>query len=337
MRQQMSSLHSRIESRTRTHRPGLPGLPSLPGRPVLATPVRRPPVLWAVFGAACVLFQAWVAVRWAADGNLHGYRFDGPMPTYLKVSTQTLQVIATVVVVVMVVVCWRRCRAAGQITMSAALLAGYFLSFWSDPYSGTIHQTASNNLYGIDYPTWGPYMPGWDGPTPQAQSLLENLGYPWVVIWIWIGMGIAQWLRTRRPGWSRARVGWLTAAAMFPIDIVLEHAYMRFGGYGYSRALPYFTLFEGKWYQLPLFSPAIMTFCAVMPVVIMVLYAKPGREVWLLEGSLNLPRRVRPWIRLLAGVGFANACMLTLQLVVFLASLVSHPIDLPPWYERPPA
>jgi hypothetical protein len=319
MRQQMSSPLSQAGTPGTAHRPGLFG----------------PPVLWAAFGAACALFQLWVAVRWVADGNLYTYRFDGPMPTYLRVSTQVLLVVATGMCAVMAVVCWRGSRRAGHVTLSAALFTGYFLSFWSDPYSGTLHQTASNNLYGIAYPTWGPYLPGWQGPTPQAQSLLENLGYPWVVIWIWMGLGIARWLRIRRPAWSRARTAWITAAVMFPVDIVLEHAYMRFGGYGYSRALPYFTLFEGEWYQLPLFSPAIMTFCAVMPVVVMRLYARPGAEVWLLEGSLGLPRRVRPWVRLLAGVGFANACMLSLQLVVFLASLVSYPIELPPWYERP--
>lgn len=319
MRQQSSSPHN--AAAMTTYRPG----------------ASRPPVLWAAFGAVCVLFQTWVAVRWAAGGNLRTYDFDGPMPGYLRLSTQVLQVMAITVSVLMIVHCVRESRRAGRVTLSAALVAGYFLSFWSDPYSGTLYQTASNNLNGIAYPTWGPYLPGWQGPVPQAQSLLENLGYPWVVIWIWMGLGISRWLRARRPGWSRARTGGLTAALMFPIDIVLEHAYMRFGGYGYSRALPHLTLFEGEWYQLPLYSPAVMTFCAVMPVVLMDLYARPGREVWLLEGSLDLPRRLQPWVRLLAGVGFANVCMLSLQLVVFLGSLVSYPIDLPPWYERPPS
>jgi hypothetical protein len=295
----------------------------------------RPPVLCAAFGAACTLFQAWVLVRWAADGNLHGYRFTGEMPTYLKISTQVEQAVAVIVCVAMIVVCWRGCRAAGRVTLSAALLAGYFLAFWSDPYSGTFYQTASNNLYGINYPTWGPYLPGWHGPTPQAQSLLENIGYVWVMIWIWMGLGVARLLRARRPDWSRARVAWLTAVAMFFIDIALEHLYMRFGGYGYSRAMPYLTLFEGQWYQLPLVSPAVMTALPVMPIVLMDLYAKPGHEVWLLDGSLRLPRRAQPWIRLLAGVGMANLAMLGLQVVIFLASLISYPIALPPWYEPP--
>lgn len=312
-----------------------PSLPEL--SPGSATGGRwlNPPVLCAAFGAACVLFQAWVLIRWAEDGNLRGYRFVGDMPTYLKVSTQVEQIVAVAVCIVMIVVCWRGCRVAGHVTLSAALLTGYFLSFWSDPYSGALYQTASNNRYGINYPTWGPYLPGWHGPLPQAQSLLENIGYVWVMIWIWMGLGVARLLRARRPHWSRARVAWLTAVAMFAIDIALEHLYMRFGGYGYSRAMPHLTLFEGQWYQLPLVSPAVMTALPVMPIVLMDLYAKPGREVWLLDGSLRLPRRIQPWIRLLAGVGMANLAMLGLQVVIFLASLVSYPIALPSWYEMP--
>ncbi|GAA0917612.1 spirocyclase AveC family protein [Nonomuraea longicatena] len=294
-----------------------------------------PPVLWAAFGALCVLFQAWVFIRWAADGNLRGYPFSGEAPGYLKIGTRVLEGVAIIGCILMIIACWRESRAAGHITLFAALLAGYFLVIWTDPYSGTFMHTVSANLIGVNYPSWGPYLPGWQGPTPQAQTLLEDLGYPWVVLWILIGLGIARLLTTRRPHWSPARVAVVTAVLVFPIDLVLEHAYMRFGGYGYPRALPYLTLFEGQWYQLPLTSPICMTFLAVMPIVLMTVYARPGHEVWLLDGSLDLPRRAQPWIRLLAGIGFANLCMLSLQLVMLAAASISYPIDLPPWYERP--
>jgi hypothetical protein len=79
-----------------------------------------------------------------------------------------------------------------------------------------------------------------------------------------------------------------------------------------------------------------MTAFPVMPIVLMTLYARPGREIWLLDGSLSLPRRAQAPIRLLAGIGMANLAMLALQAVVLLGGAASHPIHLPPWY-RPPA
>ncbi|RBQ17811.1 hypothetical protein DP939_23415 [Spongiactinospora rosea] len=310
-------------------------LVSSPSPPAPRTRLPRAPMLWAAFGAACVIFQAWVLVRWAADGNLRLYSSSGDMPAWLAIATRAEMVVAVAGCAALIAWGVRRSLKAGHVTLPAALVAGYILAIWTDPYAGAIHHAVSQNLHGVAYPTWGPYLPGWHGPLPQAQTLLENVAYVWVVLWILLGLGVARLLRARRPHWSRARLAAVTAGAMFVIDIPLEHAYMRFGGYGYPRALPGLTLFEGQWYQLPLSSPFVMTFLAVMPVVLMTIYAPPGREAWLLEGSLGLPRRVQPWVRLLAGAGFANACMLALQIFMLAASLISHPIELPPWYGPP--
>lgn len=294
-----------------------------------------PPVLLAAFGAACVLFQAWVFARWAAGGNLHSYPFNGDMPTYLKISTQVLQVLVAAACVALIVLCRRQSRAAGHVTLMTTLTAGWALAFWADPYIALHTHLISNNRYGINYPTWGPYLPGWDGPLPQPQTFLENGMYPLLVIWIWIGLAIARLLRARRPQWSRARVAGLATVILFPVDIVLEQAYIRAAGFGYARAMPYVTLFEGQWYQLPLTAATTMTLLVAPPIVVMAVYARPGREVWMLEGSLSLPHRAQPWIRLLAGVGLVHVCMVGFVVLTQLYTPLTYLIDLPPWFERP--
>ncbi|MEV7779524.1 spirocyclase AveC family protein [Kitasatospora sp. NPDC088351] len=291
---------------------------------------------WAAFGLLCVLFQIWVLARWAADGNLHACSSGGyTMSAGMKLATRIEDAVALAGSVLLIVVAWRQSRKAGHITLSAALVTGYFLVWWTDPYSGSFHHTVSANRYDVNLVSWGPYLPGWHGPTPQTETFLENGAYPWVVFWIFMALGIAALLRRYRPRWSRARTAAATVVISLICDIPMEHAYMRFGGYGYPRALPYLTLFEGHWYQLPLTSPLCLVLLAALPVLLMTLYAGPGREAWLLEGSLSLPPRAQPWIRLLAGVGFATVCMLALQLVMLLASLVSHPIVLPSWFDLP--
>jgi hypothetical protein len=294
------------------------------------------PVIWAVFGVVVIGFQAWVFTRWIADGNAHPVAFpDYQMPAGLRTSTRIDEAVALAGCLLLVAVAWWQSHKAGRITLSAALITGYALSFWTDPYSGAVHHAGGQNRYGLNVLTWGPYLPGWHGPMPQIETFLVSGGYLMAVYWIGMGLGIAALIRRWRPGWNRATVAAATVPAAFVCDVPMEHAYMRAGGYDYPRTLPHLTFFEGHWYQLPLTSPLSMVFLIVMPVVLMYLYTKPGAEVWLLDGSLNLPRRAQPWIRLLAGVGFANACWLAFQLVMLLASLVSHPIDLPVWLDRP--
>jgi Spirocyclase AveC-like len=295
------------------------------------------PVFWAVFGVVVIGFQAWVFTRWIADGDAHPVPFGGEqMPTGLKIGTYIDQAVALVGCILLVVVAWWQSRKAGRVALAGALVAGYLLAFWSDPYSGAVHHAGGQNRYGLNVLTWGPYLPGWHGPMPQIETFLVSGGYLMAVYWVGMGLGIAALIRRWRPGWNRAAVAAATVPAAFLCDMIMEQAYMRAGGYAYPRALPHLTFFEGHWYQLPLTSPLSMVFLIVMPVVLMRLYTTPGAEVWLLEGSLNLPYRAQPWIRLLAGVGFANACWLAFQLVMLLASLVSYPIGLPTWLDRPP-
>jgi len=294
-------------------------------------------VYWAGFGLLCLLFQGWVFARWAIDGNAHAHHSGGyDIAPMMKTATHAAQAVAILAYLVLAVLCWRKSRALGRVHLYAAALVGYTFSFWSNPYSSTVHYAAGNNRYDLNVETWGPYLPGWQGQTPAIESLLMEMGYPLLFFWMMIAFAFARLFQRYRPNWSRARVAATTALAVMLCDPILIEIYLLLGGFAYPRALPApFTLFEGQWYQFPLSSTLAVVLICVMPVVVMSLYAKKDREVVIFEGSLELPGRTQSVTRLLAGIGFINACVLVFQVAMLLASLISHPIDLPSWLDRP--
>ncbi|MCI3928094.1 spirocyclase AveC family protein [Streptomyces sp. AN091965] len=296
------------------------------------------PVFWAGFGVLCLAAQTWVFARWAADGNFHAYPSGGyEISRARQISTLALEVAVITGLLAAAALLWRQSRRAGHVTSYAALFTGYLLCFWTDPYSGITQHTTGHNRYSLNVVTWGPYLPGWHGPLPQIESFLLNAAYPVSLTWVVIGVAIAKRLRHWRPAWSRARTAALVSVIIFCVDLPLESAYMRPGGYAYPNTLPYLTLFEGSWYRMPLTSPITMVVFVTMPVVLMHLYAKPGREIWVLEGSLRLPSPARTPIRLLAGIGFVNFSMLAFQVFMCVGALAGHPAELPSWIDRPRA
>ncbi|KNB50908.1 hypothetical protein AC230_19120 [Streptomyces caatingaensis] len=296
---------------------------------------------WAAIGAAGVACQLWVFARWAADGNAHAYPAGGyTIPTALKIATRVAEAVLLAGCAGTAWWSWRRSRTAGRVTLPAALFAGCCLSFWQDGYLNASTHTIGHNRYGLNVLSWGPYLPGWSGPQAGVRAEVESLltigAYLALILWIFMGVTIATRVRRRRPQWSRARVATVTALACLVLDIPMEQTYQRVGGYGYVYALPHLTLFEGHYYQLPLSSPVSMIFLVVMPMVLMTLYAPPGREVWILEGSLRLPRPAQGGVRLLAGVGYMTVAVAAALVFITVPALtIGHPVGFPIWFSPP--
>ncbi|MFF7250229.1 spirocyclase AveC family protein [Embleya sp. NPDC008237] len=292
---------------------------------------------WAAFGLFCLVFQAVVFTRWILGGDAHAHRAgDYTIPRTMKIATHVGQVSATLLFLVAAAALWRECRAQGRVTLNAAVFVGFCFSFWSNPYVSNFHYAAGNNRYDLNVDTWGPYLPGWQGDTPAIESYLMEIAYPVMLLWIVIALAVARLLIRRRPHWSRRRTLATTIGAMLVCEPLLTGVYQRLGGFAYPRALPgHLTLFEGNWYQLPLTSTLAVVGFFVAPVLAMALHSEQDREVHLFRGTAQLAPQARPWARLLAGVGFMNVCTLGFQVTMALASLVSHPIDLPDWWDRP--
>lgn len=83
-------------------------------------------------------------------------------------------------------------------------------------------------------------------------------------------------------------------------------------------------------------APILASTCAVLPFVMISLYAPPDRDVWIHDGAEQLPRHWRSWFPVLASIGFVNVWMLLLQLSYVLLSIVyTYPTALPSFIAPP--
>ncbi|MFJ9622152.1 spirocyclase AveC family protein [Streptomyces sp. NPDC101181] len=290
---------------------------------------------WAALGLVFLLVQAWVFTRWALDGNVHAHPSGGyEMSTARKAVTHAVQAGGVLWLSVLAVLHWRESRALGRVSLRAAGLAGLVTTVWLSPYASVFHYAGGHNRYGLNVETWGPYLPFWQGELPAIESLNMATAFVMFQIWTLIALNLYAWLLRHRPGWSRSRAAWVTTASFLVIDPALNFVYVLLGGYAFPRGVPYFTLLEGSWYQLPLTSTLGVTLLFVLPVMIMVARAEEPDEIVVFAGSGELPG-ARNTVRLLAGVGLMNVCILAYQMLMLVSAEIGYPIDLPSWLQRP--
>ncbi|MFI6215302.1 spirocyclase AveC family protein [Nocardia brasiliensis] len=302
------------------------------------SPWRCPSVYWACLGVAAVLVQGWVLIRWAFDGNLHAYPATGyTIPGHMRILTHVIQAVTVLLIAGLTIWCRRESRRRHEISLTTALFIGCCLAWWTNPYASTFHYAAAPNRYDFNVPSWGPYLPGWRGETPVLESFVLTAAYMPLVVWVITGLFCARLLRRYRPRWSVTRIVAASTIPLIVFDVIVVQTYVLFGGFGYPRAVPGLTLFEGQWYQQTLTNIfSICVICAT-PMVAMAFSAEVrGRTVHIFRGSENLPRRVQPWIRILAGIGLVNLCILGFQAGELIASLFGYPNPATPsWYQRP--
>ncbi|MGW3831579.1 spirocyclase AveC family protein [Streptomyces microflavus] len=293
---------------------------------------------WAVLGLVFLLVQAWVFTRWALDGNAHAHPSGGyEMSTARKITTHAVQAGGVLWLLVLALAHWRESRALGRVSLKAAFLAGLVAAVWLSPYASVFHYAGGHNRYGLNVETWGPYLPFWQGELPAIESLNMATAFVLFQIWTLIALKLFSWLLRHRPHWSRLRAAGVCAASFLVIDPVLNFVYVLLGGYSFSRAVPYFTLFEGSWYQLPLTSTLGVAVLFVLPLMIMVARAEDPDDVVVFKGSRDLPHHAGNAVRLLAGVSVMNVCLLAYQMLMLLSAEIGYAIDLPSWIQRPTA
>ncbi|WP_369383112.1 spirocyclase AveC family protein [Streptomyces sp. cg36] len=236
----------------------------------------------------------------------------------------TLLVVITVVVV-------RGCRRAGLITFDAALFAGYTLSAWQDPlydYSGPF---ALHSQYALHLPSWGPYIPGWQGHSDSHLNIETAIGLAGVggfaamIACVWTQWWLIDQVARRRPRWRRARMLPLGLLAGLVTVCFFEALAISTGAYAWAGAVRSLSLWGGHWYQYPLYE------CFAWTVFLTV--AAMTRHNWRAHATIpHMFRGTEPavsrgdnWTRLLAGVGFANVATLGYMAVNATATLFANP------------
>jgi Spirocyclase AveC-like len=278
--------------------------------------VRRrvtPAAVFAALGVTFVAFQLWIFIRWAADGQAHPV--SSTPDNISAVATWMLQAVVLLLAVVFtgIVVC--QCRRDGHITFDAALLLGYFLSFWQSPLFNYEKVALVVNRHSVNVTSWGPYIPGWDSPRPQDQPEtllgLSGAGFVLLMMWVWIQAWLTGRIARRFPDWTWSRLLPACLLAGLTVDVLIEAIWMNTGFYNYAASPTTLTLFHSHWSILPLlYFAAVTLFISTAAVVIRHDTQVRGTVPYIFCGTQTVGLRLSGTVRLLAGVGLANVLLL---------------------------
>lgn len=275
-----------------------------------------PAAVFAALGVMFIAFQLWIFIRWAADGQAHAV---SSTPDSISaphaVVTWMLQAVVLLLAVVFTGIVVRQCRRAGHITFDAALLLGYFLSFWQSPLFNYETVALVVNPHSVNVTTWGPYIPGWDSPRPQDQPEtllgLSGAGFVALMMWVWIQAWLTGRIARYFPDWTWSRLLPASLLAGLAVDFLIEAIWMNTGFYSYAIAPTALTLLHGHWFgpQL-LYYAAVTLFISTAAVVIRHDAQARGTVPYIFCGTQTLGLRLSGTVRLLAGVGLANVLLL---------------------------
>jgi hypothetical protein len=304
---------------------------------------RRPVLGWAALGVLFLALQAYVFVRWAADG---GYRLvDVPGPGGAERGHQRLvdvifPVLSAVGVVGLALWLYRRCRAERRLSFDALLFTGVILASWLSPLMNWFHPVLVSNTRVLGaVGSWGPYVPGWRGFPPGMEAELPLVTFSACSTVLLGVMGCCQVLARVRDRWSGVRPWQLVGLAVVTaVAFDLSEPFISFVGVSvWSRALPAVTLWSGAWYQFPLYQ-LLGAGLTSGPLSALRFFRDERDETLVERGSWRLPDRLRPWARFLAVVGGVNTVMLCYAALHVLFSLAGGqpPAGLPGFF-RPPA
>jgi hypothetical protein len=280
--------------------------------------VRRrvtPAAVFATLGVMFVTFQLWIFIRWAADGQAHAVSSTpDSISAPRAVVTWMLQAVVLLLAVMFTGIVVRQCRRAGHITFDAALLLGYFLSFWQSPLFNYEKVALVVNRHSVNVTTWGPYIPGWDSPRPQDQPEtllgLSGAGFVTLMMWVWIQAWLTGRIARRFPDWTWSRLLPASLLAGLAVDVLIEAIWMNTSFYSYA-APPTAPMLHGHWFVLPLlYYAAVTLFISTAAVVIRHDAQARGTVPYVFCGTQTPGLRLSSTTRLLAGVGLANVLLL---------------------------
>jgi hypothetical protein len=295
-----------------------------------ATPAR----IWAGLGVVFLAFQAWVLGRWVIGTGVHvTFNRNADISVGHAAVLWGVQGLTVAVVIVVVVVLVRQCRRERRLTFDTAITIGFTLSAWQDPLLLYFKPIYFVNQYLVRFNlNWAPYFPGWSRPDdPQSITMViypSGLTYPSLMAGIWIQCRLTNWVAQRRPHWGTPRILAACILAGMVVAGFVEVVSIRTGIYSYPWSIQSLSLWGGHWYQYPLTQNA--TFAIFLTVVAIMRHTlhTHGTTPHIFRGAETEPGRRSTWMRLLAGVGLANALILFYVIVTDALGFLGGPIPI---------
>jgi hypothetical protein len=223
----------------------------------------KPIQIWALLGAAIVLFEGYIWVRW-----LTGPYFKR-VPSGVSQPPELMKVVLTVWTIVIlagfpvsiyffIVRPWRRER---RITLDGMLLIGCGFMFFQDPLLNYFNVFSTYNSWMWNRGAWTSYVPGWQsygkpGAMVPEPLLMNAPGYAFgVLLCTMFGCWVMRRVKARWPGISNLQLIGVVALWAFLFDVVMEGFFlMPMGLFTYPGAIKGLSLNAGHYYQWPIYE-----------------------------------------------------------------------------------
>lgn len=288
-----------------------------PGKQPIQTPRTIPAVLvWAVTGAALLVFEFYVLARWIFGLNFRPSHpgvdpISGGQQTLFLVLQIAIPIGAAIALWAWVIRPWRR---EGRLTTDGMLaLSGAMIFFWDM----CMNYTSVTLLYNSGLVNFGAWATGsWPGwVSPHADRLPEPIfvclpGYTALVFsQVMLILFIVRKIKARRPALSAWAVWPILFIGLIIIDTIIESILLRLGIYAYPGGIRWLSLYSGKTYQLPLTEPIFFAGFGLGAIAALS-YFRDDRNRTIVErgiDGLGVSPAKRQWIKFLAIFGGVHA------------------------------
>jgi hypothetical protein len=284
---------------------------ALPGSTRLA-----PVTIWALFGAACLVYTAWILVTWVTSADFAPVVPPGPHDKSIARTVFWAEVICAVLSLACLWIWVVRPRLrTGEFSLVGLMFLASLTTYIHDPLSNYYSYGIAYNSYFFNVGSWANSWFGFSYPgqgrmpeglvTVGSTYLWFNLLFPILFAWM-----MKQWDR-RFPQRSRLQLFGLLFVTMFVIDAVQEMFYLRFGLYSYIGASHAWSFFGGHYYQFPIFI-GVFTAFFWFGFTSLIYYRDDRGQSWAERGleRYQLSKAQRTGLRFLALIGASWAISL---------------------------
>jgi hypothetical protein len=280
-----------------------------------------PPVIWlARVGALIVVLQAYIYLRWIFSDNFANTPEGAdPVPTFTLAVIRISEVICVVGMIGFLIWLARRTRADGEFPTIGVFVTAWLLAAWQDAGVNMVRPVFAYNSAFFEMGNWGHYIPGWvakgaETPQPILYTVADYfLFLPLAVV------GIDKMVVAMRKRWPRLNKAGIVAIMFLlflVLDTAIEQIFQRMGLWTYVRVNHNWSIFTGTLNQFPLYEGIV--FGATVSVLSISIYVFRRSDGHLISDAgidrVNLGRRSRPIVRILALTTVVNAIMLVFNL-----------------------
>lgn len=269
-------------------------------------------VYWALAGAVCVLFSAYIFGQWVlSDTHFAAVPITAAdaVSDAQIIRIRIVEVISTLVALsALFYYCLRPVLQGKSIPMEGLLLFGAIVSYVLDTSINYFDYYMAWNKHGINWGTWGAFFPGHIGPTNYAESLFWG-----VPMYLYFGVALASiQLFVVKHLRNIVGCGFLLALlCSFPVvflfDLIAESTIIRTGAYSFPNTVGALTVWKGSQFQFPLYESLMVGIYVSMYSMLMHYRDADGNTI-IERGIGRFSSKSQTTLRFLAACAFSMLC-----------------------------